>query len=319
MKFVELKKSLSAGLKNSYLLEGDDRFVINSALQLIEKKVALNFPDVNRIVIEGDKKDLSEVIFQLESFPFGDQYKLVIIRDFSTKENLKKLEEQLKHIPEYIVLVVISYSANTFSKMIKNYAEVVDCSKLDNETIQKWIGGQLAKSKIQIEEKAVENLILYTFGNMARIETEVMKLVSIGEEVITVSIVDKYVTKDKEYQIYELADYLSKKDSTKVYDLINTMLETEKNPVGMVQYLYSAFRKFLIISLSSETDEALSRVFKCKPYAVKMSRIQAKKFTPKKLKQINEGLSNLEYEIKSGRANQDNAVHIMVAKILMDN
>lgn len=319
MKFVELKKELSGKLNNCYLLEGDDRFVLNSALTLIEKRVGLNMPDVNRVVIEGDKRELSEIIFHIESFPFGDQYKLIIVRDFSTKENLKQFEQTLKNLPDYVVVVFVSYGASTFSKMVKNYAEFVDCSKLDVTTIKKWIGGQLSRSQVGIEERAIENLVLYTSGNMSRIETEVMKLMSIGEEVITVDLVDKYVTKDKEYQIYELADFLSKKDSEKVYDLVATMLETEKNPVGMVQYLYSAFRKFLIISISNESDEGLAKLFKCKPYAIKMSRLQAKKFTPKTLKQINEGLSNLEYDLKSGKANQDNAVYIMVAKILLGN
>ena len=318
MKFIELKKELQKNLKNCYLLEGEDRFVLQNALSLIEKKVGLTMPSVNRVVIEGEKGGVEDILFQTTSFPFGDNYKLIIIRDFSTKENLKKLEEALKTLPEFVVMVVLSTEANAFTKIIKNYAEFVDCSKLDSVTIKNWIGGTLKKSGKTIEERAIENIILYTSSNMARIETEVQKLVSMGQEVITTDLVDKYVNKDKEYQIYELADYLSKKEGDKVYDLIETLLKTEKNGVGMVQYLYSAFRKLLIISLSNETDEELAKTFKTKPYAIKMSRIQSKKFTPKQLKRINEELSNLEFALKSGKANQDNAVHIMVAKILLE-
>lgn len=317
MKFIELKKKLANDIERLYLLEGEDRFVVNSALALIENKVALTMPSVNRIVIEGDGGSLDDILFQIDSFPFGDLKKLVIIRDFATKENTKKLELKLANLPDYVVIVVVSYAQNVFTKAIKNYATIVDCGKLDDSTIKSWIGGNLRKSGVGIEELAVNNLILYTNSNMARIETELNKLISMGEPVINAELVEKYVTKDKEYQIYELADFLSKKDGKSVYDLVETMLLTEKNPVGMIQYLYSAFRKLLLISLSNETDEALSKVFKCKPYAVKMSRLQAKKFTPKTLKRINEELSQLEYDIKSGRANQDNAVHITVAKILM--
>ena len=130
--------------------------------------------------------------------------------------------------------------------------------------------------------------------------------------------VDRYVVRDKEYQIYELIDYLSKNDSEKAYDLIDTLLQTEKNPVGLVQYLYSAFRKLLIIALSKESDEELAKLFKVKPYAVKMSRVQAGKFSPKTLKRINEDLSSLEFDLKRGKANQDNAAHIILARILME-
>lgn len=318
MKFIELKRKLNDALKNCYLLEGEDRFVVSSALSLIEKRVGLTMPSVNKIVIEGEKASLEDILFQLEGFPFGDLYKLVIVKEFSTKENLKKFEEYLKSMPEFVVLVIVSYSASSFTKIVKNYAEFVDCSKLDHSTIKNWIGGKLNKEGVQIEEGAIENLILYTSSNMARIETEVQKLISMTENVITKELIDKFVTKDKDYQIYELTDYLSKKDSQKVYDLVETMLETEKNGVGMVQYLYSSFRKLLIISLSQETDEELSKVFKVKPYAIKMSRIQSKKFTPKQLKKITEELSDLEYNLKSGRANQDNAIYIAVANILLN-
>ena len=152
---------------------------------------------------------------------------------------------------------------------------------------------------------------------MARIETETLKLMSMGESIITQDLVDKYVVRDKEYQIYELVDFISKKDSERAYDLIETMLQTEKNAVGLVQYLYSAFRKLLLISISRESDEELAKLFKVKPYAVKMSRVQAGKFTAKQLKKINEDLSTLEFDLKRGKANQDNAVHVTIAKILM--
>lgn len=317
MKFIELKKHLSVELDGVYLIEGDDRFVVNNALSQIENKLNLNMPDVNRVVIEADKNFADELLFQLESFPFGDEKKVIIVKDADSKDAFKKLEPALKNLPEYILLVFVSYSENSFTKNLKKYATYVDCSKLDAKTINSWILGQVKKSGKQIEEGALNNLVLYTNMNMARIETEVNKLVSMVEPVITMELVSRFVTRDKEYQIYELADFLSKKDSVKVYDLIETMTKSSNGGVGLVQYLYSAFRKLLLISLSTENDEELAQAFKVKPYAVKMSRIQAGKFTPKQLKHIVDELSRLEYDLKNGRANQENAIHIAVAKILL--
>ena len=37
MKFIELKKHLSLGINPIYLIEGEDRFVVQSAQKLIEK------------------------------------------------------------------------------------------------------------------------------------------------------------------------------------------------------------------------------------------------------------------------------------------
>ena len=317
MKFIELKKHLQSQLDGVYLIEGEDRFVVSNALLQIETKVQLNMPDVNRVVIEADKNLIDELLFQLESFPFGDEKKVIIVKDVNSKDAFKTIEPVLKNLPDYILLIFTSYQENTFTKNLKKYATFVDCSKLDTKTISAWILSQVKKAGKQIEEGALNNLILYTNMNMARIETEVGKLVSMVEPVITVELVNNYVTRDKEYQIYELADFLSKKDAVKVYDLIETMTKGSAGGVGLVQYLYSAFRKLLLISLSTESDEEIAGAFKVKPYAIKMNRIQAGKFTPKQLKHIVDELSILEYDLKNGRANQENAIHIAVSKILL--
>ena len=243
MKFIELKKSLSEKIECCYLLEGEDRFVVSSSLGLIEKRVGLSMPDVNKVVLEGENATLEGIEFNVMSFPFGDEKKLVIVKEMSIKENTKKLTELIKSLPEFVVLVFVSFSQNALTKAIKVCSTFVDCAKLDEKTIKAWIGGQLKRSGISIEEKAMDKLVLYTNSNMARIETETIKLVSMGENVITSDLVDKYVVRDKEYQIYELIDYLSKKDGVNAYDLVETMLQTEKNAVGLVQYLYSALRK----------------------------------------------------------------------------
>ena len=39
MKFIELKKHLQGNLANIYLIEGDDRFIVNNALMQIENKI----------------------------------------------------------------------------------------------------------------------------------------------------------------------------------------------------------------------------------------------------------------------------------------
>ena len=317
MKFIELKKHLQNQLDNIYLIEGDDRFVVNNALSQIESKINLNMPDVNRIVIESDKNVAEELMFQLESFPFGDEKKVVIVKGAESKDVFKRIEPVIQKMPEYIVLLFVSYGENTLTKQLKKYATHIDCSKLDPKTIASWILARVKKAGKEIEEGALNNVILFTNMNMARIETEIHKLSSMVEPVISVEMVNKYVTRDKEYQIYELAEFLAKKDAVKVYDLIEVMTKGATGSVGLVQYLYSAFRKFLLISLSTESDDELARAFNVKPYAIKMSRVQAGKFTPKQLKHIVDELSKLEFELKNGKANQENAIHIAVSKILL--
>lgn len=319
MKFVELKKYLTSSIDPIYLIVGEDRYIVQSAQKLIEKALNLSMPDVNKMVLEGEKLTGENILDVLMTYPFGDSKKLVIIKDAKlSSSEIKKLESYLKSPSDYNVLVFVNYENNEFTKKMQNFATIIDASKLDDANLTKWIGAKLYSCKKTIEEKALRMLIEYTSGDLTRIDSELSKLMSCGEDVVTVALVKQFVVPDKDYQIYELVNFLSAGDSENVYDLIEVMQETEKNNVGMIQYLYGAFRKLFIISISKKSDQELADELKMKPYGVKQMRLQAAKFSPKRLKKINNELSNLELNIKLGKANQNVSVHYAVAKILLD-
>ena len=228
------------------------------------------------------------------------------------------LEEFIKEKNSFSVLVFVNPEQNDFSKQLKKVAITVDCSKLDVETLKKWVANSVGKSGKKIEESVAEKLIAYCNSSLSRLSSELQKLVaSTDEEFIKSTDIESFVVPDKEFQIYELTNAIANKDRAKVFDIVNKMLELDKNVFKLTQYLYSSFRKLLYICLSDKSDDELSKYFNVKPYAIKMNRVQIKSFSPKLLKQINKDLSELEYKIKSGQFNSDVAVDYIICKILL--
>ena len=320
MKFVELKASLKSSLGGIYHLEGDDRYVLINALELIEKRVGLTYPEMNKTIFNNESKyTLDDIIQSALSMPFGDEKRLVVVWDTPLKSaDYTKFEKFIQGGgAESAVFVFISSSPNEFSKKMKNISVVVDCNKLDDATLKRWIVAKVSKEGLQIEEGAVSLLIEYSNSSLARISTELDKLTTMGEGVISSSLIESFVIPDREYQIYELTDAISKGESDRVFNIVDTILAHDKFPIGVIQYLYQSFRKLLYIVLSKKSDDELSQAFKVKPYAIKMSRNQASKFTPKQLKKINEQLSNLEFDIKSGRASLQTSVTFAICRILL--
>lgn len=320
MKFVELKANLKVKLEPIYILEGNDRFVIKNAIDLIDKKLNLNFPDVNKFQFNDENKyTLDEVLERSSCVPFGDDKKLVIIWDCSLKvaDATKFMDFVKKGGAESTVFLFATNSTNEFVKKIKNIAVSVDCNKLDEVTLSRWVVANFNKQNVQVQENAVKLIIDYCNLSLARISSEVEKLSTIGKDVITTKEVEQYVVPEREYQIYELTDAIAKNDRIRVFDIVETMLNHDKFQIGLLQYLYQSFRKLFYISISKDSDESLAKAFNVKPYAIKMNRLQAQKFTPKQLKKINEQLSELEYNIKSGRANPNNAINYAICNILL--
>lgn len=320
MKFIELKSNLKQNLDNVYILEGNDRYVIKSAIELIEKRINLNFPDVNKFLFNDENKySISDLTQSAVSVPFGDEKKLIIIWDCPLKvQDAEKMKDFIKNGGAQTSVFVFAFTAsNEFSKKLKGIGQSVDCNKLDEYTLKKWIVATFSKNEVSVQEGAVTKLIEYSNSDLARISSEVEKLSSIGKNPVSIEDVEMYVVPDREYQIYELTDAIAKNDKIKVFDIVDTMLNHDKFQIGLLQYLYSSFRKLFYISISKDSDEKLAEQFAVKPYAIKMNRLQANKFTPKQLKKINEQLSSLEFDIKNGKANQVNAISYAICKILL--
>ena len=319
MKFVELKASLKDGVAGIYSLEGDDRFVLLNALDLIEKKIDLKFPDMNKTVFNNEAKyTLDDIISSASALPFGDEKRIVVVWDTSLKaSDYLKFEKFIAGGgAETTNFIFVSSSLNEFSRKMKNISVVVDCNKLDELTLKKWIVNRVNKGGLEIEEGAVALLIEYANQSLARISTELDKLMTMGSDVVSMNLVEQYVVPDREYQIYELTDAISKGDAERVFNITQTILAHEKYPIGIIQYLYQSFRKLLYIVLSKKSDDELGAIFKVKPYSIKMSRVQASKFTPKELKKVVDQLSCLEFDIKAGRAQLQSSVTYAICKIL---
>ena len=320
MKFVQLKGSLKSGIARAYVVFGDDSYLINNAVQLLKKAVGLTMPEVNMVVYGESKLEISKVLQDCSSMPFFDEKRLVLIKDFSPADSKKDIEKikQFIQANEQNVFIFEYSSITEFCKKLQTVVEPVDCSKLDPANLKSWILNSLKSSGIGIMEDALDLLIDYCGGDLTKISVEVSKLKVVGVPVITKSEVVEYVTPDKEYQVFELAENLAVGNREKVFDIVEVLFGSGKNAVGLIQIIYGSFRRLLYIALSfQKSDEELGRLLGVKPYAIKKAREQAKKFSVKQLKKITQELSNLEYMIKCGKFNQDIAIIYSICNILL--
>ena len=137
MKFVELKSKLDREVFPVYVIQGDDRFVCLNAQNIFEKRFALNYPDINRIVFD-ESVTMQEIISGAMVFPMGDDYRFIEIRDFKTqheKQDIKLLEEYIKDPSDQTVILFINSKESNFFNNISKKVEVVDCNRLE----EKWV------------------------------------------------------------------------------------------------------------------------------------------------------------------------------------
>lgn len=322
MKFLELEKELTNGVMPIYYIYGKDAFLRETALNAI-KKVSLSEPDLNLTNFQGVDvlKENDDFFSAVKSYPFLSDKRYIVVYDFNpTAKDLKnKRYGEFFENPEdtSVVIFISDKKCEALSKQ-KNVT-VVECDKVSDTYIVKWIRDTALKSKVVIGQDACSKIIEYTSSEMTKINTEVGKLISyVGENnEITVDDVDAVISKDVDYQIYELTGFIADLKYDNAFATLKELLNKNQDKQVLFISIYYHFRRLLHASISNLSDVQLASVLGVKEYAVKMARVQAKKFSPVRLKKICDKLGSFDGAFKSGDITVDSALWNSVFNVLI--
>ena len=320
MKFIDLKKDLEKQIRPAYLISGNDRFLCYSALDLIKKSLKISLPDLNEVVIAGENASHDDISKSASVFPFVDQYRLVLVNNFNSKAKEKDnpLNSYLKSPLDSTVIVFFNLESIENLKPYLGLIELIDCDKLDLKTIARVIKSKTTPNSIEMTDQAIEKLALFCNLDMARITSELEKLICFTtNNEITEEDISELVVQDKEYQVFELSEFIAKGNKEKALDLVYTLTNDGKSAFTLLTPLYNNYKRALFCLVNKDKSDAeLANLLGIKEYAVKMAKNQASAFTPKKLKQIVDILYEADRNIKMGKINDQIAIKTGVLNIL---
>ena len=237
----------------------------------------------------------------------------------SELKNVKKLNDYLESPNDMAILVVNLGASDEDFGLEKKLLNFVDCNRLDIKIVQAKINAVLKGHGKAIESSAMVLLIEYCLGDLAKILVECSKLVAfVGErETISSSDIKEIVTRSVEYQIFELTESLAKKNSTRVFAILQE-LKAKKDEYKMLPALiYSHFRRLFQVSLNQKISNAeIAKMLGIKESAVKMTQNQVKLFSKSALKKINKLCTDLDYDLKQSNISLENAIDLIVLSIL---
>lgn len=321
MRYTELKAKLKESIDNAYLIFGEDRFLCFDALKKIEDAANISIKDMNKDIISGEKATAKDIVSSANLYPFGDEYRLVLVKNYNpskNKEETTELQNYLKNQLKSTILVFFNPDNADFLKAMSNIAPV-DCSKIDAKYIYAYVINILKKNDIKWEDEAIETLILFCNNDMSRIANEVEKLSSYVAEnqLLTKNIVEEFVVQDKEFQVFQLAEFLAKGDVKNAIQLIDSFSYKPGSAFSIISPLYNNYRRALFVSLCKDKPSAeLAPLLGVKEFAIKALQNQIKVFSPKKLKKIVSMIANYDKKIKIGEMKENIAIKTLVFNIL---
>lgn len=314
MKFIDLPQSLKKQVLNLYIIKGEDDFVVKSAIKHISNACGNEMSDFNKTILTDENFSAEKFLEACEMLPIGNDRKFILVKSVTkiSEGDKQKLSNCLASLPP-LTTVVIEYTDAW--KFLKE-GEVVDCNKLGSDLISKYVKVEVSKNKKKISDSSVLKLMAQCNFNMTKISSELKKLLSYCDDEILDEDIDVLLTKDNEYQIFELSESLGKKNALKSLQILSSFLEKKEPFQVLFSLISNHFRRIAHSSFSNLSNQELANLFSVKEFAIAKAREQSKFFSKAQLKSILEILEETDSLFKNGKMTAENALYYLTFKIL---
>lgn len=323
MKVEELEKDLKMGNLNSlYLLYGEEKFLLESALKKIIGLFGETLKGINYVTI--DETNLEEIIDDLETPSFGFDKKLIVVKNTGlfkkeTKKKTKKDDENIKtklldylnenfeFIKDSVVLVFVEDETDKCDLMTFIQKNGVECSFEFQKPIQiqARIKAIANSYKVNIDNPTLSYFIECCGINMQDLINEIRKLIEYAGEggIISRDDIDSLSIKKIESVIFDLTDSLGKKQTKQAIDVLRNLILAKEPVQKILITLYNHFKKLYLVKLALKENKDIIYSLDLKPnqtFLVNKYKQQAGYFKTSEIRNILRELTDLDYKYKIG-------------------
>ncbi|MBI1830286.1 MAG: DNA polymerase III subunit delta [Planctomycetes bacterium] len=250
-----------AKLGRLYVLPGDEAFLKRHVTRALLAKALGDEGDRRSVsAYAGDKATFAEVFDDLDTMPFFDPKRVVLIENgdpFVTKYRTE-LEGRLAHLPEtgLLILDVKTWASNTrLAKMVDSSATIV-CKSPDSKELPRWCIDWCAKQHGKpITPDAARLLTELVEPEMGLLDQELLKLsIYVGARPrIEFADVDKIVGNNRMQNIWKILDAIGAANIKDALAMIDRLLDQGEEPIRIVGAISFQMRKLAIAArLSSQ-------------------------------------------------------------------
>ena len=289
------------------------------SLSFIEQACVPDYPDLNYVTFSLDSKStIEDIIDCCNGLPLMDKKRLVVVKGSPLKKNqanAKVLESYLKSPNPDCCFVYFDTAPNELFNAYKNFFEVIDCNKLPKNLTKQLVIKELSTKNRTISDEALELLYDNCDGLLSELMQEIKKLVALSTGVIDLKLVEANTEKTLEFQIFELADAISKRNKEYVLKIVNKLMLDRDTREAIIPVLGGQFNRAMHAKLNSDA-KLVSAELKVKEFAIFKSKEMASSFSQKELKTICDLIIKYEHMFKFGKISLENAINCLIADIL---
>lgn len=320
MKYVDFKREIENGdCRSAYLFTGEESYFADQGYALLKNKY-LSEPSLNLVTFDGASLEISELISSFYAFPFLSEKRITFVKEFYPNiDAISKLKEALNSsVSDGILIISNTKECKELEKL--NTIAVVECKKAEPSEIARIIKAYCSERNVAIDMQTATSLAEYCLCDMVRVQLEMQKLCDYACESgkITEEILDQLVNRDSDYKIYNMTEYIARKQFDLALTVVKEMIESGSAPMLITASIYKHFRELLHVAISGKSDAELMESLGKRDFQIRKLRSQASMFKVRALKSAVDYLVDADVRIKTGQTLESEQLWLSLFTIMIN-
>ncbi|WP_301118250.1 DNA polymerase III subunit delta [Peptacetobacter sp.] len=337
-------KDIIGGMKENnfervYLLYGKEYYLLENLISTLKSGLNESMLDFNFDIIDGKEVQLDQLLSSIETFPFMDDRKVVIVKDFEiltgNKKNFsdtdeKYLIEKLDNIPESTVLAFVVYGdvdkRKSIYKKINKVGKVCECKKLEGMDLFSWVKRGFLKLNVEIENATIAYFIEqlgYKEKNsemtLSDVKNEIFKIASYTGEnnLVTNDIIERLSPRKIENNVFKMVDNIGMKRADIALKIFKDMILDGESPLKIMALIARQFRIILKVKDMQNENMKFKEIASSlglQEFVVKNASRQGANFSEDILTEIINYILESEFKIKNGLIGDEIAIEVLISK-----
>ena len=295
------------------LYHGTSPYLSLSAVHTYIDDLVKKTPSISPTLLEADSLNARDIIDSLSSQSLFVSKRVILIkRMYRNKEKgalIEKVMEILKEGESKDILIIWEdqkIKSNTkYYKFFKEEKAIEEIESLNKRTFLTWLRKELDISGLKIEPTAIKELAERTNYDPERCSNEIKKFkLSTDSKIIRKEDIDQLIVDTLEKDIWDLTDAIN--EGNKVASM--KILERLEKQFVDVNYIISMLaRNLRLVTLTKSLHEEgkdyreISSILHIPPFTTPSLVRSSRKYTEERISKLYSKLSNLDYQIKSGK------------------
>ena len=316
MKFKEFMNALDGGLKNVYLLSGEEIFFIDKAREKILEKLGVDRA-TELVTFDCDAKPaIGEIISAIDSSPFFGAKNVVLVKNaafFNSEKRIERLENILKDMQPTNFVIFTARAADKrrrLYKIISQVGAILEADPLRSWEIDSWLNEKLKSLGKTMRGEARrhfnERIGILPEISLWYLENELDKVaLNVAGSEITAEDLRRNMLAPPEVSNFALTDAVDEKKSKKAIYLLKQQARVPAKIPLVITLLVNHVRRLIrakFFMAKGITGRRLGEPLEMNPYIAQKLGETAKSYRAELLEEIFIELAEADFKLKTGRA-----------------